>query len=155
MGLELHIVHLLHALLLFFAVNWLGQHAISAGYLQLSLFARADEAPAFNIVFRVLTPLVFLVLLAAFWHTVGVPEFVRGIWLVAVYYVVVRWTFNIVVGRASLLNWPAQIAIATAIVVAALVLDTTVLQVRRNILPDPSTLANELWVVVLLFLSQI
>ncbi|MEX2111194.1 MAG: hypothetical protein WD802_11350 [Gemmatimonadaceae bacterium] len=155
MSFELHVVHLLHAILLFFAVNWLGGHAISAGYLQLSLFARADEAPAFNIVFRVLSPLVFLILVAVFWHAIGLSELVKGIWLVAAYYVLFRWTFNIVVGRASLLNWPAQVVLAFAIVGAAFVLDAKVLQVRGNILPDPSTLGNELWIVVLLFLYQI
>ena len=57
--------HILLAALLFLLVNWIGKHSIAAGYTQLSLFAKADEAPAFNVVFRALAPTVFLILSAS------------------------------------------------------------------------------------------
>jgi len=55
MDLSLHPipVHLLLAVGLFLLMNWIGQHSVPLGYMPLSLFSKADEAPAFNHVFRV------------------------------------------------------------------------------------------------------
>ncbi len=58
--MEILLAHVLLAALLFMIVNWIGRHSIASGYHQLTLFAKVDEAPAFNFVFRVLAPTVFL-----------------------------------------------------------------------------------------------
>ena len=85
------------AVLLFFVVNWIGGHSIASGYHQLSVFKQVDEAPAFNLVFRVVAPLVYLVITASLLYTVGLDDLVVGFYRVAVYYVAFRWFFNIVV----------------------------------------------------------
>ena len=70
-NLDLFWVHGGLAIALFGGVNWLGRHAVKAGYLQLSLYAQADEAPAFNFVFRVLAPVVYLHIVAAVLYSGG------------------------------------------------------------------------------------
>ena len=64
-------VQLLLATILFFVTNWLGRHSISSGYHLLSLLETVDEAPAFNFVFRVATPLVYIAITAACLYAVG------------------------------------------------------------------------------------
>jgi hypothetical protein len=155
MNLEIVVIHVLLAVFLFFLVNWLGRHSITSGYIQLSLFARADEAPAFNFVFRLLVPAVYLVLVAALCYTLGLDPIVSHLWLVALYYVVGRWIFNVAIGRGRLLNWPAQVLVAICIVCLAFVIYDRFIVVRRNLLPDPANLTNELWLAVLIFLYQI
>lgn len=147
-------VHVLLAVLLFFLVNWIGRHSISSGYLQLSLFAKADEAPAFNFLFRVLAPVVYLVLVAALLYSVGLDVFVHEIFLVAVYYVVIRWMFNIVTERGRLLNWPSQLVVGAAVCSLAYLTDSRIIAHREQLLPDFSAMAPSLWLVVLVFLYQ-
>ena len=146
--------HLLLACLLFMLVNWIGRHSISSGYHQLTLFAKVDEAPAFNFLFRVLAPTVFLVVTAATFYALGMDALVVGYYRVAVYYVVLRWAFNVVVGRARLLNWPAQLAVGSITCAIAYSVDKNLIATRQNLLPDPATLGNELWLLVIVFLYQ-
>lgn len=148
------IAHILLAVLLFLLVNWIGKHSIAVGYIQLSLFAKTDEAPAFNFVFRVLAPTVFLILTASFFYWLGLDEFVVGYYRIAIYYVLLRWLFNIAISRARLLNWPAQIGVAAMTCGVAYLVDRHFIATRRNLLPDPSTLGNELWLLVIIFLYQ-
>ncbi len=155
MTVDVLIAHALLAVLLFFLVNWLGRHSISSGYIQLSPFAKADEAPAFNFIFRLLAPTVFIVLVAAFWYALGLDLLIHQIWLVAVFYVIGRWAFNIVVGRGRLLNWPEQMAMAILVIGLAYVVYDRFIVVRRNLLPDPANVTNELWLVILVFLYQV
>src|SRR5438105_2644614 len=110
--MQLFLVHSLLAILLFFVVNWIGGHTISAGYHQLTLFGQVDEAPAFNTLFRVLAPIVFLLVTASIWYGLGLDLFVDNYWRVVVYYVLFRWLFNLALGRISLLGWVRQVVIA-------------------------------------------
>lgn len=155
MTLVVIVIHVLLAVILFFLVNWLGKHSITAGYIQLSLFARTDEAPAFNFVFRLLVPVVYLVLVAALCYAVGLDFIVDHLWLVALYYVIGRWLFNIAIGRGRLLNWPAQVLMAIFVVSLAYLIYDRFIIGRRNLLPDAANLTNELWLVILIFLYQI
>jgi hypothetical protein len=74
------------------------------------------------------------------------------IYWVAVYYVLFRWLFNLAWGRASLLNWPKELVFSVAIVGGSWWLYDAVIQVRGNLLPDPSSLATEVWLVMAVYL---
>lgn len=152
--MTIHVAQVLLAALLFMLVNWIGKHSIASGYHQLSLFAKVDEAPAFNFLFRVLAPTVFLVVTAALFYWMGLDEFVVGYYRVAIYYVLLRWLFNLLVGRARLLNWASQLGVASATCVLAFFVDKHLIATRQSLLPDPASLGNELWLLVIVFLFQ-
>jgi len=147
-------VHILLAILLFFIVNWIGRHSITAGYLQLSLFSRADEAPAFNFLFRVLAPVVYLILVAALFYAIDLDIFVTEIYLAAVYYVIFRLLFNVILERGPLLNWSSQAVVGIATCSPAYFTDRHLISKRETLLPDFGTVSNELWIIVLIFLYQ-
>src|SRR5690242_4422763 len=148
------VVQLLLAVILFFLVNWIGRHSLSSGYISLSLFAKADEAPAFNLLFRVATPVVYLILTASLLYTLRLDSLVHAFYMVAVYYVAFRWAFNIVTGRGRLLNWTSQIIVGLATCSVSYFLYVTVLSKRHSLLPDFESIGNELWIIVLVFLYQ-
>ncbi len=58
----------------------------------------------FNLAFRVLTPVVILVLVSAAFYSVNLNWLVSDIWLVSVYYFGVRVVFNGVTERCLLPN---------------------------------------------------
>lgn len=141
------------AVLLFFIMNWIGGYAAtSSSYYQISYFDRHEEAPAFNIVFRVLAPSVYLIIVAATLYAVGLNYFVTGLYLVVLYQALLRWLFNLAWGRRLLVRWGRQVVIATASLLLAFVCYRQILTDPARVLPDFSTIANELWIAVALFL---
>jgi len=152
MTLSLIAAHFLFAVALFYIVNWIGRHAISAGYLSLSLFAKADEAPAFNFVFRVLAPVVYLFLLGTALYAVNRDDLVHQLYWVTIYYVAIRWFYNVAAERATLMNWKLQLVVAAVTIALSYEAYDRLIRYRKNILPDLSTISNELWIIILLFL---
>lgn len=150
------IVHILLATVLFFVMNWVGGHAVvTARYYQVSYFSSYDEAPAFNSLFRILAPVVFIILTAAVFHALGLSEFVVGIYRVVIYQQIVRWSYLLLMNRWRLVRWTAQIGIALATTGVAVLIYRMILTDPRRLLPDPSNIANEVWLIVFAFLYKI
>lgn len=148
-------VHMFLALCLFLTTNWLGKHSSAFGYLSLSMFARADEAPAFNFLFRVLTPVVFMTVAAATLYLLNIDWAAKNIYLIVPYSFVIRATFNVATSRARLVNWPAQathLFVSTAI--AWFAYDRLVSN-REYLLPDADSLGNELWLGIAVFVYAV
>lgn len=149
------LVHFGLAFLLFHVVNWIGRHSYDRGYKSLKLVPQVDEAPAFNATIRIATPWVFLILAAATLYALGWDRYVEGFYLVAVYYVLFRWGYNVSWGRALLINWKQDFIYAALIVGGAWLLYDHVIRHRTSVLPDPGTVANELWIIVAIFLFHV
>jgi hypothetical protein len=155
MTVELVAVHLLLAVVLFFLANWIGKYSVTSGYHILSLFEKADEAPAFNFVFRVTTPLVFLALTASSLYFLQLDAWVHNLYWVTVFYFLIRWVYALLIGRGRLLSWPRQIVTGLATVLLSYALYVNVLSQRHNLLPDPSNLTNELWVLIIVYIYTV
>lgn len=140
------------AIAMFFLINWLGRHSKPFGYMPLSLFAQVDVAPAFNLTFRVLTPVVFLILVSAGLYWLNLDRLTHNIFLVAVFYFAFRLLFNGVMERWGLLNW-SMVTIHLILTVSLSWLSYRYLIVERsNLLPNFETISNELWLVIAGFL---
>src|ERR1700683_51800 len=140
------------AALLFYLVNWIGKHSSAYGYLQLSLFVHSDQAPAFNFILKTFTPSVFIILLATGCYALKIDKFVSGIVLVAVYYFGFRLLYNLLLGRALLLDWASLLSQTVVGIGAAYFAYIHLIVPRRPLFPDLNTIGNQLWIVVALFL---
>jgi len=146
-------IHVFLAIVLFFGVNMLGQHSPSnLGYFQLTTFLETEEAPAFNFVIRVLTPTVFIILVSATFYSLKLDRFTINIYLVSVYYVSFRTIFNILINRTNLINWPKYILYSLAIIGLSYFVYIKFIVTKSNILPDFNNMANELWIIIIIFL---
>lgn len=147
------ITHIVLAIILFFGVNVLGQHTPSnLGYYQLTTFLETEEAPAFNFVIRVLTPTVFIILVSASLYSFKLDRFTKNIYLVCVYYVSFRTIFNVAINRSRLINWTKFILYSFAIVALSYFTYKKFIITKSNILPDFNNMANELWIIIIIFL---
>ncbi len=144
--------HLALAVLLFYAVNWIGRHSSAYGYVQLSLTVQSDQAPAFNFILKTFTPTVFIILIATGCYLLNIEKLIPRIWLVAAYYFGFRIFYNLVLGRALLLNWLALSLQTTAGTGAAYLAYRHLILPRRPLFPDLDTIGNQIWIVVALFL---
>jgi hypothetical protein len=146
------IIHSLMAIGLFYIVNWVGKHSLSFGYMQLSVFSKTDEAPAFNYFFRIVAPLVYILLVSSILYSLGLDPVVQDIYRVVIYYFVFRLFFNLSFDRALLLNWKSELLILLTSTFAAYQLYDKIISTKQRLIPDFNTIANELWVVILIFL---
>ena len=88
------ITHVALAVVLFFIVNWIGARAISVGYMQMSVVIQEDTAPAFNFLFKVLAPVVFIVLCAVGFEAIGLASFNKNIYFITVAFpIIVNFPF--------------------------------------------------------------
>lgn len=144
------------AIVLFFLINIIGKFApVDLRYFQISSFLETDEAPAFNFSFRILTPIVFIILLSALLYSVDMDNYVKDIYFISIYYVLFRAIFNIAISRSLLINWKKQFFYAVCIVGLSYFLYQKIIITKQNLLPDFSNIANELWIIILVFLYNL
>ena len=140
---------------LFFLINWIGKHSYSIGYMEISIFVKTEEAPALNFLIRVLTPIAYLIIVSATLYYFHLDKYVWNIYLVNIYYIIFRLLFNLMTNRGLLLNWYRQFLYWAAIIIISFYLYEKLIKVKTNILPDFTTVANELWIIILVFIFQI
>ena len=149
------IIHIGLAVCFFYILNWIGQQTVSLGYIQLSTFARQDEAPAFNFILRTVSPTIYIILLSAILYALGEESLIKGIWRVVLFYFLYRSLYNVAFGRASLMNWRSFITQGIIAVTLAYFLYHMLILTKKYIVPDIDTLANELWLVIIFFLYSV
>ena len=145
------LVQIVSAIALFFIVNWIGEHSVSIGYIQLSMFTHEHDSLAFNFLFKVLSPVVFLVLYIVLFQSIGHEEYVRCCFMITIYYWVFRSIIIISLGRISLTSWWVQLFYWASSILLSLWIYSLMEKVDR-LLPDPRSLIDQLWILIILFL---
>jgi hypothetical protein len=140
---------------LFCTVNWIGKHSYSLGYMEISLFVRREEAPAFNILIKVFIPIVYLIITSSLLYYLNLDRFVKDFYWVNFYYIVFRLLFNLVTNRAALLNWKRQVFYWTSTSLFSYLAYVNLIKSKAKILPDFTSISNEIWFIILIFLYQI
>lgn len=142
--------------IIFFVTNWLGGHTpTNRGYVTLSLIAADDTMPAFNFVFKTLTPLVQYILLIALFQLVTPLAFLlANSYMIIVYYWLYRGLYYILRGAFHLANWPIFflymiVSIGIAIWIYGFV------ESVDSILPEREALRDQLWILIAIFVYQV
>ena len=148
------LIHIILALILFFIVNWLGKRAEPMGYVKMSVVIRDDTAPLFNYLFKVLTPVVYIILLTAVFQKAGLNQLTSKIYFIVIYYWIIRLSAVILLGHIQLINWITQIVYWISSIALAIWFQSIVDKVN-TILPDPQSLLEELWLLIIVFLYSL
>lgn len=122
--------------------------------MEISIFVKTEEAPAFNFLIRVLTPMVYIIVSTILYYY-GLDKFVWNIYLVNIYYIIFRKISNLATNLGLLLNWYSQFLYWTAIVVISYFTYEKLIKVKASILPNFTSVANELWIIILIFIFHI
>ena len=148
------LMHFALSVVLFLIVNWIGARAISVGYMQMNIVIQEDTAPAFNFLFKVLAPIVFIVLCAVGFEAIGLASFNKNIYFITIFYWAFRVLFVICTSRGKLTNWWEQIIYWTASIGLSLWVYSLLESVER-ILPSPRSLLDQLWILIIIFVYSI
>jgi len=139
----------------FFIINWIGKHSASSGYITLSAFVTKDEAPAFNFLYRVLSPSIIIILIASVLYSFGADKYVLNIWIVTFFYYVLRQVYIFGFSRAFLVNWKKELLLFSLSVALSWVIYEYFLQQKSSLLPDVSDLKNQFWILIILFIYSL
>ncbi|NTE03161.1 hypothetical protein G6M26_41685 [Agrobacterium tumefaciens] len=82
-------------------------------------------------------------------------KFVANFYLVNIYYIAFRLAFNLITQRGPLLNWTKQIIYWFSIIILSYIVYGNIIQFKKNLLPDFTTIANELWIIILVFVFHL
>ncbi len=148
------ITHIIAAILLFFIINRIGSHSISAGYMQLSIIAKEENALAFNFLYKTISPIVFLVLFIATVQSIGCPELTQNSYLIVIYYWIIRTIIIIVWERRILTNWTRHI-VYMIISISISIWVYSLSEEMEKILPDPRELLDQLWILIIIFIYSV
>lgn len=151
------IIHIILAVLLFYIVNWIGDKAkpFDYGYVQISLTLQEDTAPLFNYLFKVLAPIVYMIIVCAIFQAIGFADGCERIYLMVIYYWLFRLLYITAKGHLALTNWPLQIFYWVSSIGLALWAYTYLIEDSKSIFPDPKELIEELWILIIVFLYSI
>lgn len=145
-------LHWVFAVTFFYILNWIGRHSVSLGYIQLSIFVRDDEAPAFNFILRTFSPVIYIILLSTLFYSLEYDSIVKNIWLIVLYYFIFRATYNLVMGRMELINWKTQFTQWIISIPLSYFIYTKIITQKVNLMPDVNTIGNELWLIIIIYL---
>jgi hypothetical protein len=148
-------VHLGLAGVLFFLVNWIGKHAVDFGYISTTLFEEANESVALNFFLRALSPAIFIVMLSAVFVSTSQPNLRLNIYIVAIYYYILRAVVIFLLNRQRLISWSRYVAHALVGITAAKIAYAYLILPNRSLLPDLQNAGNELWLAIFAFLYAV
>lgn len=152
----LHIIMIVLSIILFYIVNWIGAKSkpLDLGYVQMSVGLQEDTAPMFNYLFKVIAPIVYIILLAVLFQSFGYDNFCEHLYLIVVYYWLYRFLYITVRGQLPLLNWRVQILYWLSSILLALWVNSIIDRVE-SVLPSPQALLEQFWILIILFLYTI
>lgn len=150
-----HIFLITLGIILFFTVNFIGKYSKGFGYAEIKFDIHSDELVGFNFILRILTPVVFTILVSSVIFYFKYDCLVTNIYLLVVYSFAFRAVWNLVHNRTKLINWYAQIGYATIAILATYLAYKYLILPKTPLFPDLETVANELWIIIFLFLYKI
>jgi len=137
----------------FYFVNWLGSQAATGyGYAQISLVEQDTTDPAFNDIFRIVSPVVVSVVFAALAVSIGWISVAKIAWLATPGSFFFRALFAVSWERVALVNGRRFTGVALASTALAYVVAELVLTTPEKLIPSADSLATEVWLLVSLFL---
>lgn len=118
----------------------------------MSILAKADEAPAFNFLYRAFSPVAYITVISAVFYQLDQNWLIQNIYLVVVYYFIFRLAFNLITGRRLLLNWFTQIAyMLVSIPMSYYVYDKLILH-KEFLFPTADELGSAVWLAIIAYM---
>lgn len=135
-------------------MNWIGKNSISIGYMQLSVVFETDSAPAFNFIFKVLGPVVYLILCILLFQSLELNILVKNCYFIVIYYWAFRFIWNIIANRWKLFNWSQQFLYWFSSIGISYWIYSSVKDIN-SILPKGDDLIGEMWILIIAFLYAV
>lgn len=122
--------------------------------MQLSVVFETDSAPAFNFIFKVLGPVVYLILCILLFQSLELNILVKNCYFIVIYYWAFRFIWNIIANRWKLFNWSQQFLYWFSSIGISYWIYSSVKDIN-SILPKGDDLIGEMWILIIAFLYAV
>lgn len=122
--------------------------------MQLSVVFETDSAPAFNFIFKVLGPVVYLILCILLFQSLELNILVKNCYFIVIYYWAFRFIWNIITNRWKLFNWSQQFLYWFSSIGISYWIYSSVKDIN-SILPKGDDLIGEMWILIIAFLYAV
>ena len=150
--MTLILIYAVLALMLFWLVNLIGEHATDFGYASTTLFEEPNESLALNFFIRALAPAVFIVLLSAGLVAFDYGQYRIGIYWVAIFYYFFRLGFIFATNMQRLVSWIRFLIHSGCGLAASWLVYKLLILPNRSLLPNLDDFGNEIWLAIFAFL---
>lgn len=142
------------ASIIFLLVNITGGISLGFGYAAIHYSSRHESNAAFNIVFRIVTPILYVIAFAIIFHFLQLDILYHNIWMAVVGVWLIRILYTISWERSVLINWKMLALHAVISVIISIWLYNKVINNPSLLFPSRDNMVSELWLILLLFLYK-
>lgn len=149
-------IQMVVAYLIYYITNWLGGHTPEErGYMTLSLIAEQDTMPAFNFIFKTLTPIVLYIFYIVVCQSIECMGLFRtNSYVIILYYWLWRFLYYTIHDVWRLVNWKTlflYIAVTMTLAICIYRFSENV----KSMLPDAESLRDQLWILIAIFVYEV
>lgn len=148
------IIKLLIAFVIFFTVNILGGISIGLGYTQIHYQFKRELYPAFNQVFKIITPVLVTIVFAIIFYLTGFKQLNHHLWLSLVLSWIIRLAYDILWGKHSLMNMGIFAFQAITSSAIGIWIYSKLFQNPTLLLPSRDNMVSQAWLIAILFLYK-
>lgn len=149
------IIHCALAIIMFYLINYMGRHSNHTGYVQLTLAATDNGPYAFNLIFRIISPIVFIILASSGFYFFNLDYLVKDIYRVVIYYFAIRIIYIFLFGRATLISWPKQIFVICVSISLSRYLYNELISKKEFLFPSGAEIGSTVWLGIFAYLYQL
>lgn len=151
----LHLFFIFLGVSLFYITNFIGNYSRNFGYSDIQFDIKYDEIAGFNVVLRLLTPSIYIILISSIIYYFNLDSWVKNIYIAVIYSFAYRILWNILHNRTMLINWYAQLMYSAVASLFAYLAYKHFILPKNPLFPNLETIANELWMMIFLFLYKV
>jgi len=104
---------------------------------------------------KVFGPIVYLIIVSSLLYKLELDQFVKNIYIVSVYYSILRFIVILLTNKTQFVSWPRYLGHSSLLIIFSYLSYKFLIAEKQNIIPDLKSFANELWIIILVFLYQI
>jgi hypothetical protein len=148
-------VEMIIAVIWFLLANFIGSHASNRGYMPMTVAPVIDENPFFNFLYKISTPVIFMVLTMVISEKAGIGHMLPKPWVIVILYFCIRYLFIVFVqGRIKLANWIENFIVAAVSAALAWFVYETIIIEKDYLFPTRRDLSNAIWLGVIAFIYK-
>ena len=120
-------------------------------------FSTVGDVPyGLNILIMIVLPTIFIVTASGIFYKIEMKEFVENIFLITVFYYLIRWFFIVfILNRKSLYNWKTEFAVFAVTITLNLFLYYCFILQTEEIFVSVEELRDSVWIAIIFFVIVI
>jgi len=142
---------ILCAVILCFLINFLGGKSRIFGYVNMSDLIRGGNF-GFNLIFRILSPAIFISILSIILYKIERASFINNIWMIALWYIIINTLILLLLNRWVFIKKFLYILIqGSALFVSYIFYEFSLKRGTEFILPESGGFRTEIWFIIILY----